>query len=73
MEKFPETLRHNPLTPELRQKILEVDGVDSVIPRTGITAFVSLPNTVSKEDIAKLFENTKFSNFYVRFICRSGG
>ena len=49
MEKFPETLRHNPLTPELRQKILEVDGVDSVIPRTGITAFVSLPNTVSKD------------------------
>lgn len=49
MEEFPETLRNNPLTPELRQKILEVDGVKSITPRTGSTAVVSLSNNVSTD------------------------
>lgn len=47
MEEFPETLRHNPLTPELHQKILEVDGVESITSHTGFTAVASLPNGTS--------------------------
>ncbi|MFQ7526977.1 MAG: hypothetical protein ACLRMN_04745 [Mediterraneibacter gnavus] len=33
-EELLEISRENPLTPELREKVLAVDGVKSIIPRT---------------------------------------
>lgn len=44
LEKFPEISRNNPLTPQLKEKILAVDGVKSINSRTSASAFVSLPN-----------------------------
>ena len=43
-EEFPEISRNNPLTPELKEKILAVDGVKSINSRPSSSAFVSLPN-----------------------------
>ena len=44
LEEFPEISRNNPLTPELKEKILAVDGVKSINSRASSSAFVSLPN-----------------------------
>lgn len=48
-EELLEISRENPLTPELREKVLAVDGVKSIIPRTSSAAILSLPNGVSDD------------------------
>ena len=49
LEELPEISRNNPLTPELKEKILAVDGVKSMNSRTSASAFVSLPNGASAD------------------------
>lgn len=49
LEEVPEISRKNPLTKELREKILAVDGVESIIARKRTTANVILPNGVSDQ------------------------
>lgn len=48
-EELLEISRENPLTPELREKVLAVDGVKSIVPRTSSAAILSLPNGVSDD------------------------
>ena len=49
LEELPEISRNNPLTPELKEKILAGDGVKSMNSRTSASAFVSLPNGASAD------------------------
>ena len=67
-EEILEISRHNPLTQELREKVLAVNGVETMISRTSSAAFLTLPNGISddfelhtftREEMEELFpENT---------------
>ena len=58
-----EISRNNPLTPQLKEKILAVDGVKSINSRTSASAFVSLPNGAAADFYLHTFTREEEQEF----------